>query len=245
MTTVRAGVLVVPRQEFLERRWSYQPGQHVTGIGFTQCGKSTLMFELLGRSAVPTCPAVVLVSKPRDPTPTRWGRKLGFRRIKTWPPPPRAPWAEKPSGWMLWPQLGDMRKDPATLRTQFSAAMSESYSQAAGRRGQNRIIMADEIIGASKRLKLGDDFDQLWEQGSGMGIGLWAAAQRPFNAPQNAYEQSAHLFLWGSTDKRNRKRFTEIGGVDSELVDRTVSGLRAHEVLYIRRTDYTVCIIEA
>lgn len=245
MSTVRDGVLSVPRAEFLERRWDYKPGQHVTGIGFTQCGKSTLMFELLERSANEKCPAVVLVSKPRDPTPTRWGRRLKYKRLHTWPPPPRAPWSSRPSGWMLWPKLGDLEKDPDTLRAAFHKAMTESYSQAAGRRGQNRIIMADEIIGASKRLGLGKDFDQLWEQGSGMGIGLWAAAQRPFNAPQNAYEQSAHLFLWRSTDRRNRQRFGEIGGVDPDLVARVTTSLGPHQVLYIRRTDYTLCIVEA
>jgi len=144
----------------------------------------------------------------------------------------------------LWPKLGDIGKDKDVLQTQFRLAMAESYRQSSRpRRGQDRIIFADEVVGISRELKLAGELDEIWMRGSGMGLGLWAACQRPFTAPLNAYEQSTHLFLWRSTDQRNRRRFAEIGGIDPELIDRVVNQLEGHDCMYVRRTDYTTCII--
>jgi hypothetical protein len=108
-----------------------------------------------------------------------------------------------------------------------------------------RTIFADEVVAIAnpKYLGLEHDLNMLWMQGRAMGLALWAACQRPFDAPLNAYEQAVHLFIWRSTDKRNRKRFAEIGGIDPDVIDAIVSRLDGYDCLYIRRTDYTYCVI--
>lgn len=235
------------RQQFYDRAWSYKAGEHATFIGKTQSGKTTLAFELLDRTATPEMPALVLVMKPKDRTPERYGKRLGYKRVTSWPPPSASRWnPSPPRGWLVWPKLGDIDKDRGRLYGTFRHAMAESYAGAARRRrGGARIIFADEVVGISRQLKLGDELDEIWMRGSGMDLGLWAACQRPYNAPLNAYEQSVHLFLWKSTDRRNVKRFGEIGGIPAKQVEEVVSGLGPHECFYIRRTDYTCCVIAA
>jgi energy-coupling factor transporter ATP-binding protein EcfA2 len=238
------------REEFLSERWDYRAGEHVTLIGRTQSGKTTLAFELMDEVIDPDMPALVLVMKPKDPTPTKWGRKLDLVRVPSWPPPIRHRShkinPQRPRGWLLWPPVGDIDRDKAKLRREFHRAFAESYSQGSRRNGQDRIIFADEIVAiANPKMGLGlaNDVDMLWMQGSGMGQGLWAACQRPFEAPQNAYEQSIHLFIFRSTDRRNLKRYGEIGGIDPDVIHSAVSQLHGRDCFYIRRSDYTYCVV--
>lgn len=249
----RARVARFTRGEFHER-FEYHAGEHMTFIGKTQSGKTTLAFELLDEVTTPDLPAVVLVMKPKDPTPAKWARRLGYRRVRTWPPanghlPAWAPQDVRPRGWVLWPKLGDINADSGTLIDQFHTCLAENYAQAARRRGRPRIVFADEVVGITKlrvpgiTSPLPDDLDAYWMRGSGMGVALWAACQRPFHAPLNAYEQSAHLFLWRSTDARNVKRYSEIGGVNPALVHKVTSSLSGRDCFYIRRTDYRVCVV--
>jgi hypothetical protein len=67
-----------------------------------------------------------------------------------------------------------------------------------------------------------------------MGCGLWAAAQRPFNAPLNMYGQSEHLIIFRDGDQRSVERYGQIGGgIDRDLIEQIVNQLRKHEFLYI------------
>jgi hypothetical protein len=100
------------------------------------------------------------------------------------------------------------------------------------------------VVGVTKELGLGPELDAIWMRGSSMGLGLWAATQRPFHAPLHAYNAPVHIFLHRDPDLRNMQRYQEIGGVDSRLVRSIVSQLQLHQFLYIRRTDYTMCVVD-
>src|ERR1700722_12884102 len=103
------GVWVFERQVFAQNHWDYHEGQHVVFAGPTQNGKTELAFTLLEYTATPECPAYVAVSKPKDPVTSKWGHKLGYRRIATYPFPPkvREMFKEgKPSGYLIWPEMG-------------------------------------------------------------------------------------------------------------------------------------------
>jgi hypothetical protein len=244
------------RDEFLEDYWDYGSSgdaEHATFCGMNRSGKTTLAFELLGRStrmdpemgSDESRIAVALVMKPQDRTPEQWGKKLGYKRIDTWPPPVtgvrrKYNIGKQPPGYLVWPKLGDLRTDNVKLRKLFYKVLAESYAQAGSKKhAQERIIFADEVIGL-QRISNADypiksALDDLYERGAGMGIGLWAALQKPFNAPTNAYENSIHLFIWRSNDKRNRKRYEEIGGIDADALDGIVSTLNGRDCLYINR----------
>ena len=68
-------VIRIPRDEFIADRWVYEPGEHVSLIGITGSGKTTLMRQLLVATATPKLPAVVLAVKPRDANMRRLARE--------------------------------------------------------------------------------------------------------------------------------------------------------------------------
>jgi hypothetical protein len=240
-------VTVFGRRDFLDNVWDYRAGEHVTFVGRTRSGKTTLAFQLLSRVPDAIVP-IVLVMKPRDETVTSWTSRLKFRRTATWPPlrsNRRMPRNYRPPGWVAWPNLGNIEADTEATRELFHKVMAESYSQAAKRNPEDRIIFADEVVGIAKELRLERDLSALWMRGAGMGVGLWAGAQRPFELPQHALSQAMHLFLHRDDDKRNRERFAEIGGVDPDFVMQITASMAQHQFLYIARVGYYMAIVDA
>lgn len=231
--------LSLPREAFIEEYWDYQAGEHVLFAAPTQAGKTTLAFQLLGETATPELPAIVLVMKPRDPTVRKWvdhyKAEDGWREVKTWPPIARG----KRSGYVLWPRHSfDIKRDNPELKKQMQQAIKDSY-----KRGNN-ILFADEIFGLTNELDLDDDVEAVWSRGSGMGAGVWAATQRPAHIPLLAYSSARHVFLANDPDRRDRIRFGEIGGVDPRFIEEIVKGLPKYHWLYIGRDGPVACIIQ-
>lgn len=215
------------RDDFLEHYWDYQPGEHVTSIMPTGGGKTHMNFQLLQHTRIP---ATTLVMKPRDPVPAEWTQRLGYKEIREWLPT-KWPWQDKPPGYTLWPKqsLSDLDADEKLLSDQFGKALLHAY------RHGDQIVFADEIGGLCE-LKLQKHLKALWMRGAGMGAGLWAATQKPSGdqggpaVPTYMYSAPTHLFLGYDRTAANRKRFSEIGGVDANLIDETVMGLRLHPI---------------
>lgn len=243
--TDRLEVVEIPRQEFLTDYWDYRAGEHVTTLGFTGSGKTTLDLQLLGHIP-PTIKPVILVMKPRDATVTKWQKTLGLQRVGSWPPPSANRfYPNPPNGWVLWPKLGDVDRDDDVLEAQFSAAIKDLYHQSARRKddGSGRIIFADEVVGLCKELGLERQLKGVWTRGRSMGLGLWAASQRPAEVPLLAYNSAEHLFIHSDPDKRNLDRLKEIGGFDSQLIFNTLKAIDRHEFLYVCKRDYTACVV--
>jgi len=227
------------REEFLRERWDYRPGQHVTILAPTQNGKTTFTFELLKHVPEMKNKPVILVMKPRDPTVSKGIKALGFRRLKTWPPLPSI-WRPNARGYALWPPHSfDPDTDDEVLRREMRKAILDGY-----RKG-DVIIVADETHGLMNDLNLGRELTAVHSRGAGMGVGLWCMTQKPTHIGLWAYSQAEHLFLGYDPDKRARQRFSEIGGVDPELVEDVVKSLQKHEWLHIQRTGATMCIVSA
>lgn len=233
------GIVRVTRDEFLQDCWDYEPWQHVTILGPSQCGKTTLGYQLLDITATPQTPAIIFVMKPRDRTVTKWMKALDFRRTRTWPPTPSVFKARKPRGYVLWPRfVFDPERDNPELRRQFRRCILDSYQKG------HRILFADETYSLSDELDLDEELVTVWTKGSSMDCSMWAASQRPSHIPLWAYSMATHLFIARDPDRRARQRYGEISGVDPKLVDMTVMQLARHEFLYIRQYDGSMCIVE-
>ena len=233
------GITRMPREEFLSDAWDYNSGEHVTILGPTNSGKTYLAYQLLGETATPKLPAVVLVMKPRDSTVDKWSKTVKFRKTRVWPPTPSIWNQERPRGWLLWPRFTmDPDRDDAELYRQFRRCMLDSYKKG------NRIVFADEAYSLSDELGLDKELVTLWTKGRSMDCGLWVASQKPTHIPLWAYSMAEHMFIHNDPDARARKRYDEIGGVDPRLVESTIMRLARHEFLYIRRRDGAMCVIE-
>jgi hypothetical protein len=232
-------IAVVPREEFLQTMWDYRAGEHVTFLGPTKSGKTTLGYQLLEHAATEKVPVVVLVMKPRDPVAASWSKQLGYRTVRSWPPFLSTFQPRKPAGWTLWPKhTFDPKRDNPMLHREFRKCILDCY-----KRG-NRIIFGDEVYGLVAELGLSQELIAVWSRGRSMGAGLWAATQKPTHIPLWAYSQAEHLFLHHDPDKRARDRFKEIGGVDPDWISSIVMGLSRHQWLYIRQEDKAMCIVD-
>lgn len=230
------------REEFLEDVWVYHEGEQLTIIGPTEAGKTTLGYQLLGKTAGPTLPAIVLVMKPRDETVSTFSKSNGFQIIRSWPPVRNPLQQRKVHGWTLWPKhdFDSIERTDNELYRQFRRAIMDSY-----RKG-HRIVFGDELAGLCDELKLTTEVKTVYSRGRSMDTGFWGATQRPVDIPKLAYSSAHHLFLAHDPDESDRKRFKEIGGgIDPELIDKVTLRLPQYWWLYLRRKDRTVCIVRA
>ncbi len=228
------------REEFIDEVFAphYEAGQHVTVVGPTGCGKTTLVLEMVNAVASKELPAVILVKKPKDDVIKRWARLQGFKKVETWPPAMRRGFTKKSGGflqkrrgWIFWPRqsLKDLRVDKKRLSREFERVISECY-----RKG-DRILFIDDLVGFSKEYNLEEVMTIVYMEGRAMGCGQWGAIQRPYHAPVIMYGAAEHVLLFKDPDRRSVERFKEIGGVDPEIVEYEVNNLKKHQALYIGR----------
>lgn len=244
------GIWVIPRLEFCQSRWTYNDGQHVVFAGPTQrAGKTTLAFQLLEYTATPQRPAYVAVSKPTDKVTTEQGARLGYRRVDTYPFPPK--FKEllkegKPSGYLIWP---DMR-DPNTAMQNASAVTSRLIDgvYADGAKNRKAILMLDDTVTKSKVLGLDRQMVMVITMSGAMGVGGWFFVQKPSDAGKAAlwsYPNAEHVFISKDPVKRNRDYYSDIGGFDSNQVGRVSMSLKPYQFLYLERTHGYMCIVDS
>jgi hypothetical protein len=232
-------VVTLGRSEFVTQYFDYSQGEHVTFLAPTGGGKTTFAYELLSQVSSPRLPAISLVMKPRDTVVKKWGKTLGYKTVRHWPPT-ITPWSpQTPPGYILWPKhTFDPDRDDVAHAIEFRKAILHSYKKG------KRILFADETLGLTHELGLARECVTVWTKGRSMDTGLWAATQKPSHIPLYAYNQASHIFLAYDPDKRNRDRFSEIGGVDPDLLKTTVLNLQKYQWLYVRRDGPVMCIVD-
>jgi len=244
------GIWVIPREEFCTQRWVYSAGQHVVFAGPTQrAGKTTLAFQLLEYTATPDMPAYVAVSKPTDKVTSQEGARLGYRRVDTYPFPPK--FKEllregKPSGYLIWPDM----KNPETAMQNASAVTSRLIDgvYADGAKNKHAILMLDDTVTKSKVLGLDRQMVMVITMSGAMGIGGWFFVQKPSDAGKAAlwsYPNAEHVFISKDPVKRNRDYYSDIGGFDSNQVGKVSMSLKSYQFLYLERSHGYMCIVDS
>lgn len=221
MEATAAAAPPVPRvswSDFLgDFRW--EQGEHVTLIGRTRSGKTTLVRELLRLQRW----NVVLVTKGMDRVLDRYQREDGYHRVPAWvvADPDVTPRV------LLAPKLhsADRKDEQAQV---FREALSAIHRQGGW------TVYIDEALYLEKYLGVTDEPELLMYQGASSGVSVVTATQRPRWIAQVHFDQATHLFFWQNRDRAHLKRLEEIGGgVDSRTVQQVVPLLESHEVLYL------------
>jgi hypothetical protein len=244
-------ITIFTRAEFCTERFDYNPGEHALFAGPTQNGKTTLAFELAEQVISPELPIIVAVSKPRDPTTTKFSTRLGLERIDEWPPPPVKIFGDKPSGHVLWPKFGNLHEDAENCARVHRSMLAERYSAAAKstrRKPVAGILMMDDTVTLSKVMKLDREMTTYLTMAGAMDLGMWVFVQKPTGAGETAlwaYGNSEHVFLFSDPDRRNQQRYDEIGGFDPNIVTAACAILKPYQCLYLRRTGRQICIVDS
>ena len=200
--------------EFLNRfRW--EQGEHVTLVGPTGGGKTTLALKLLHMRRF----VIILVAKRRDST-MDGVRKQGYVKQEKLNP-------EVADRIVLWPTVKKLDEVHRVHFDVFSDALNEVYLAGGW------CVFVDEATYLSDMLNMKKQLSMLWQQGRSLGVSIVAATQRPAYIPLYAYDQATHLFLWRDNDHENLSRLSGLGGADNKLVRRVVPNLEKHEVLYL------------
>ena len=223
------GVPVVTWADFLaDFRW--RQGEHVSLIGPTGAGKTTLALALLPMRDYVT----VLGTKPKDSTLDKLVTRDHYDKLTAWPKRgPRTYGVRMSDGTertrasvVLWPPFraaGDKQRQADV----FDHALGEMF--AAG----SWCIFADEVFYLCKELGLEQHLTTIWTQGRSLGLSLVAGTQRPAFVPLYLYDQATHLFLWNDNDETNLRRVGGLGGLSAAKVRAIVAALPHHAVLYV------------
>lgn len=241
---------IVPRKDFVrEFSRDYEPGQHVTMLGPTQRGKTTLCVELLNGVITPDHRAVVLASKPpgRDAKMEKLHKELNLRRVREWPPV-WSPRDRNRRGYVLAPHqtMTDFKADNDNVTREFRKAIIASYSSK-----KPVITVADEGYHLQNKYKLKAEIEQPLISGAPVNA-AWILLQRGRFSSYLVYDAADHIFIAYDPDQSNQKRYAEIGGIDPYMVAMIVSQLRTKkeaggrtisEFLYINRSGPEMCIV--
>lgn len=243
-------IVEVNRADFIARYWRYRAGEHTTFLAPTDCGKTTLCFQLLQRTWETTrIPTVFFGTKPRDDLVEDWSKGLGYKTIRDWPPPTRVSlWRtlfnQPTPGYLLWPKHdGDPDIDDDVHHDIFRRAMLATFKEGARRKSAQWIQVWDEAGSLANDLALKKIQTTILKKARACKVGGWSSDQRPANLPYECYNCAEHVFIHHDPDKRTRERYDEIGGFDGNVVRDVSRTLEKWSYLYLRRSDRTMCII--
>jgi hypothetical protein len=214
-------IAYLPRPDFLNGGFDYEPGEHLGAFEPTQQGKTHLLWQLLDSAMRqhPELRVVTLMPKSRDPATRRWAEQLGLQVIDAWPPPGRLPFQARPRGYVLWP------RHPAGI---LRAGLDGQFTRGGG------ITVADDMHELAL-IGLNPEIEEHLTAGAGGGAGLWVANQKTSGTREAgvstfAYSAPTHILLGHEPIGENRRRFADIGNVEPGMVATTVASLRIHRI---------------
>lgn len=199
-------------------RATWRQGEHVTYVGPTGSGKTTLALAVLPIRRY----VLALATKPQDDTMTRLSKAESWPVVREWPPPRKYRQRDQLIVWPPFSARSRRVQQDVLYRTIVSAFEQGGWT-----------IFADELFYLCRYLGMTDPLEMIWTQGRSVGITLVGGTQRPAHVPLLAYDQATHLFFWRDNDETNLRRIGGLGGLNSADIRRTVSTLPKHHALYL------------
>ena len=202
---------------FLQRfRW--RQGEHVSLVGPTGGGKTTLALEILERRRL----VCVFANKPKDSTMDRLVKRPGWSKESKF-----EGYSPKKERIVLWPKGTDMENYEQIQSAVYRDALKKIWNIG------YYCIFFDEVRYICDNLKLRRQVELFWQQARALDISVVACTQRPAFVPVLMFDQATHLFFWCDNDDYNLKRIGGLGATNARLIRETVSNLKPHQVLYL------------
>lgn len=210
----------LPWDQFF-RQWErvYKQDQHVTIIGPTDCGKTTLTKRLIQ----PRGHVVGFGIKYKD-TSLDDLLKQDWHRVDRWKLKPRS--ARR---ILLWPKADDPEEAPKLHRERFAEALHDIFKVGAW------TVWSDELRYLTDMCGLRKLYQHMYITSRSNNISLVSAAQRPAFVPLEAYSSAQHLFLYKTGDERDIVRIGGLNGTSAKQVAGTVADLPFHTFLYVNQ----------
>jgi energy-coupling factor transporter ATP-binding protein EcfA2 len=252
-------VPVISRKEFVRQfAKDYKPGQHLTALGPSGRGKTTLVGQLAGATvrAHPDIDLRVLHGKikGRDQSID----KLAKSARLTIGPDYKATWWQShvskrdARGHIVRPleHAGSSASEENELiARRFQKGIHDGYHRS---RKKPIILLVDEAHQAHNDLKLRKDLEAPLMRGRPV-CGVWSLVQRGRYVSYMVYDQAEYLLIFYDPDRDNQRRYSEIGGVDPDVLialsrrleTKTVAdGSTISQALYFRRSGDFLAIVD-
>jgi hypothetical protein len=234
MATVENPVVVerIPRVSYghFLTKFRWIQGEHITEIGPTGYGKTTLAQDLLTRRDF----VLTFGTKARDSTMQEFIAR-GYRRVQSF-----EEITIEDRRVALWPDIRGLKSANEIVelqRERFREALFGVFVQ------EGWCVYLDELRYITSKLGLSGEVELLWEQGRSLDISVVAGYQRPRNIPLLAYDQPEHLIFFKETDRENLDRMAEIiSWLDRKEMIRTIVGLEKYDFLYLNKATETAMI---
>lgn len=218
-------------ETFLNDVFKWKQGEHMTLIGPTGGGKTTLTRLLLPRRHY----QLVVATKAQDPLIQEMKQDHEYSVVKEFDVN-----ADITPKVILYPaQKQSLSATRANQRSVIAHAIESAYHQKAW------CIYIDEGNYVCEDLRLADDLKTIWHTGRSLNISLVVSLQRPTMIPLVAYSGATHLIFWRNNDEADLKRIGGIGGINNRTIREAVSALEWHEVLYVNTRSGRLCRTKA
>lgn len=211
---------VLPFDQFIAG-WArqYRQDQHVTIIGPTGSGKTTLATELVK----PRGHVVALGVKHVDETLAKLTRKGSeWHRVEQWKRRPKSA-----NRVVLWPKANDLDKVLQVHHDTFSDLFRSVYKIG------HWTLWMDELTYLTDHCGLRKPIRSLYILARSNRVSLVGVAQRPAHIPLEAYSQASHLFMYRTGDERDLARQGGLNGTNAKQVAATVANLPPHTFLHV------------
>jgi hypothetical protein len=245
------GIHNFQRRVFCRDYFHYKPGEHVVFGGPSTRGKTTMAFDLMEYIVSPDFPAYMAASKPRDEVTEQRAEQLGFRRVSDWPPPIRIQelfGQQKPSGFLVWSQFGDLKTDMQRAAIVTEKLMMERYASGASKKSKGGLLVMDDTMVKAKIMGLDNEMVTILAMAGAMDLGLWIFVQKPTDSgrtPLWGFENATHLFFTKGGDTAMLRRYSEIIGDKGKIAIQIIPTLKPFEFLYVHKTEGWMCIVGA